>query len=159
MAVREHQLAEVVLAEAYRNYDLPVSSAPQITSSVDATERPLLRVRIGEVPSLGELEEVFAKLRKELERGGSICMLVDATATKTLELDQVRLIADFGEDNHDLVSSRVMALAFVVPSAMVRGALKVAFRLKPPPHPVSVFKVADDAQSYLQPFLRNKTQD
>ncbi|WP_172304688.1 STAS/SEC14 domain-containing protein [Pseudenhygromyxa sp. WMMC2535] len=121
--------------------------------AVDTSQRPLVRITLEPTPTLESFDQIFAEVELELARRESICVLADAEQTTRIDLAHVKRFAEFGETNHKMLEAYVRALAFVVPSAMVRGALKVAFQLKPPPHPFSVCKTRDEAEAYLQPFI------
>jgi hypothetical protein len=124
-----------------------------LDTSFETTARPLCRLRVGKAPSVEDLDVAFANFESELERAQSFCVLADATITSRLEMSHAKIIADFGERNHARLEAHVMALALVVPSAMVRGALRVAFQLKAPPHPYKIVRTTEDAQAFLNPFL------
>lgn len=96
---------------------------------------------------------MFANFEVELGRMQSFCVLADASVTTRLEFDHAKKIADFGERNHTRLEAHVKALALVVPSAMVRGALKVAFQIKAPPHPYKILRTVEEAEEFLNPFL------
>ena len=122
-------------------------------TSFETETRPLCRLSVGKAPSVEDLDVAFANFESELERAQSFCVLADATITSRLELSHAKIIADFGERNHDRLQAHVKALALVVPSAMVRGALRVAFQIKAPPHPYKILRTAEEAQTFLNPFL------
>lgn len=124
-----------------------------VESVVDTSRRPLLEITVGEVPSLESFNEVFAEVELELARHQSICVLTNAEQTTRIDLEHVKRIAQFGETHHTMLEAYIRALAFVIPSAMVRGALKVAFQIKAPPHPVKICRTEQEARSYLAPYL------
>ena len=122
----------------------------------DASTRPLCRLNVGKKPTADEFATALSDFEDELGRKSDreICLLADATATVRLDLVHVKTIARFGEEHHSLLAERVRALVLVIPSAMVRGAIKVAFQLKAPPHPYAVVQTIDEATDYLAPYLR-----
>ena len=124
-------------------------------SVIDTSKRPLFGIEVEPTVTLSTLDQIFSAVEEELARHTSICILVNAVNTTSMELSHVRRIAEFGEKNDPLISAYIRAIAFVIPSAMVRGALKVAFQLRAPPHPIKICKAHDEAEAFLQPFLAN----
>jgi hypothetical protein len=125
--------------------------------AVDATfenaNRPLCRLRVGQTPSVESFDAVFAEFETELESNQAFCVLADASITIRIDFAHAKRIADFGVRNHMRLEAYVKALALVVPSAMVRGALKVAFQIKAPPHPYQILRTVEEAEAYLTSFL------
>jgi hypothetical protein len=119
----------------------------------ETLNRPLCRLRFGQTPSVESFDSVFAGFEAELQRNQAFCVLADASSTVRIDFAHARRIADFGERNHMRLQAYVQALALVVPSAMVRGALKVAFQIKEPPHPYRILRTVDEAEQYLTAFL------
>lgn len=122
-------------------------------TTFDASEHPLCRLTVGPTPSHDDFARVFVEYENELYRKSPMCVLADASATTRIDLDHVKMIAEFGERNNQELAAYVGALAIVVPSAMVRGALKVAFQLKAPPHPYKVVRTLEEAENFLAPYV------
>lgn len=120
---------------------------------VDTSKRPLCRIIVGDAPSLGSFEGILRKIESELSRHRAICVLANATHTTHIEFAHIKRIVEFGERNQMMIQAYVRALAFVVPSPMVRGLTWLAFQIKPAPHPVKIFATEREAQAYLAPFL------
>jgi len=127
--------------------------SPAVDVNLDTADRPLIRVTLGEAPSAEAFAQLFVDLELELRQGAPIGLLVDARTTKSMSLAHVKQFAGFGKRNHDLVAEKIRALAMVIPSAMVRGALKAALQLNTPPHPFEVFQEFDAGLAMLQPYL------
>lgn len=125
-----------------------------VETIVDTSKRPLLGIFVEPKPSLETFEKIFEQVKAELDRHTSLCVLINAVNTSRIDLDQVRLIAQFGETHDQLLAAYIRALVFVIPSAMVRGALRVAFQLKAPPHPTHICQTEDEAMKYLGPYLK-----
>ena len=115
--------------------------------------RPLCRLRVGTAPTVDSFDSMFAGFEAELQRNQAFCVLADASITVRIEFAHAKRIAEFGERNHMRLQAYVQALALVVPSAMVRGALKVAFQIKEPPHPYRILRTLEEANDYLNAFL------
>lgn len=120
---------------------------------VDTSLRPLLQITVSQIPSLESFDQVFAQVEVELDRHESICGLVNAEQTTRIDFAHVKRIAQFGETHHVMLEAYMRALAFVIPSAMVRGAIKLAFQLKAPPHPVKICSTDEEARAYLTHYL------
>jgi hypothetical protein len=116
-------------------------------------DRPLCRLRIGKAPSVEGFDAMFAAFEAELERNQAFCVLADASVTDRVDLAHAMRIADFGKRNHMRLQAYVQALALVVPSALARGVLKVAFQIKAPPHPYRILSTLAEADTYLTAFL------
>lgn len=120
---------------------------------VDTSKRPLCRITVGAEPSVEVFEGILNKIADELSRHRAICVLANAEHTTHIEFAHVRRIVEFGEQHHMMLEAYIRALAFVIPSPMVRGLARLAFQLKPPPHPVKFFSSEPEAKAYLTPFL------
>lgn len=128
--------------------------APKPVDAVfDTVNRPLCQLRIGKAPSVESFDSMFADFEAELERNQAFCVLADTTITVRVDLAHAKRVAEFGERNHMRLQAYVQALALVVPSPMVRGALKVAFQIKAPPHPYRIMRTLEEANEYLTAFL------
>jgi hypothetical protein len=124
-----------------------------VDAQFDTLNRPLCWLRVGKTPSVEAFDSMFAGFEAELERNQAFCVLADASTTIRVDLAHAKRIAEFGERNHMRLQAYVQALALVVPSAMVRGALKVAFQIKAPPHPYKILRTLEEADEYLTAFL------
>ena len=120
---------------------------------VDTSQRPLCRITVGAQPSVSSVEGILTTLTAELARHRAICVLANAEHTKYIEYAHVKRIVEFGERQHMMIEAYVRALAFVIPSPMVRGLIRLCFQIKPAPHPVRIFSTEPEAQAYLTPFL------
>lgn len=120
---------------------------------VDTSQRPLLRITVGARPSVQCIEGILAKIADELARHRAICVLANAEHTTHLEFAHVQRIVEFGERNTMMIEAYIRALAFVIPSPMVRGLIRLAMQIKPPPHPMKICSTAPEAQAYLTPYL------
>lgn len=114
-----------------------------------------MAIVVGKRPSVETFDAVFAKVEEELLRHRSFCVAVDAEQTESIDFAHVKRFAAFGEKNRSLLEAYIRALAFVIPSPAVRGAMKVAFQLSPPPHPVKICRTKEQAKAYLEPYVRH----
>jgi hypothetical protein len=124
-----------------------------VEAIVDTTKRPLCRIIVGVEPSVEVFEAILTKIADELARHRAICVLANAEHTTHIEFAHVRRIVEFGEQHHMMLEAYIRALAFVIPSPMVRGLARLAFQIKAPPHPVKFFSTEAAAKAYLAPFL------
>ena len=103
-----------------------------------------------------QLESVLDKLallEQELERAQPLCLMLDSRHSRRVELPPLRAFSEFGHTHAQQLSAHVRALAVIVPSAIMRGSLRLAFQLNPPPHPVCVCKTKAEGLSWLAPYL------
>lgn len=124
-----------------------------VDSVVDASTFPLIGITVEPQPTLETFEEIFKKVEEVLAQHTSLCVMINAEQTTRIDLAQVRRIAEFGETHDKLLAAYIRALVFIIPSAMVRGALRVAFQIKAPPHPVHICQTEAEARAYLDPYL------
>jgi hypothetical protein len=124
-----------------------------VEAIVDTSKRPLCRITVGSRPSVQSVEGILNKIADELSRHRAICVLANAQYTTHIEFAHVKRIVEFGDRHHMLIEAYIRALAFVIPSPMVRGLIRLAFQIKPPPHPVKLFSTEPEAQAYLTPYL------
>lgn len=75
------------------------------------------------------------------------------TATIRFEWSEIKVFDAFARANGERLDSQVAALALIIPSAMVRGAIRVLFKLKAPGHPYRVVHERDAALEYIAPYL------
>jgi hypothetical protein len=127
--------------------------AGPVEAIVDTSKRPLCRITVGVEPSVECFDGILTKIADELSRHRAICVLANAEHTTHIEFAHVRRLVEFGEQNHMMLEAYIRALAFVIPSPTVRGLTRLAFQIKPPPHPVKIFSNEPAATAYLMPFL------
>lgn len=120
----------------------------------DSSGRPLCRFIVGQTPSADSLEAALHEVEDELGRHRSMCLIADGSVTARIDILSVKHIANFGVRNHQVLQAYVRALAVVAPSAMARGAVKLAFHIKAPPHPYRVVNTLEEAEAYLAPYLQ-----
>ena len=115
---------------------------------VDGSAWPLLVVRGPKIVDNQAARSIVSGLVAALDRGQRFCIHVDMTATTRFEWSEIKVFDAFARANGDRLDTQVAALALVIPSAMVRGAIRVLFKLKAPGHPYEVL-----ADEYIAPFL------
>jgi len=77
-------------------------------------------------------------------------LLVDISAVKSSSARNRQRIAHSQKHLAAVMRSRVIAQAYVAPTALIRGALTAVFWLDSPPWPVQVFGVQAQALEWLQ---------
>ena len=85
--------------------------------------------------------------------GPRFCLLVDFSPTKRMEIAEIKRLTAFVESRGSELDTQLVAMAHIVPSAMVRGALKVLFSLRPPGSPYRVTRTPEAAHAYLGPYI------
>jgi len=141
----------VLLARRY------VEAVTTFARQVDASGWPLVVLepsRIGSDEALSTMTEALGTLLRRHER---FCLLADFTDKTCMELSEVRHLTTFFRAYGEPMDEWVAAMGLVVPSAMVRGALRVIFSARPPGYPNQVFQKRHRAKGYLDPYLSELT--
>ncbi|MEM7155611.1 MAG: hypothetical protein AAF799_22365 [Myxococcota bacterium] len=120
---------------------------------VDVSAWPLVVLRFSRVVDAETVQQVATGLSATLDRAERFCMQVDMTNTSRFEWAEIKSFDRFARANEDRLNAHVAALALIIPSAMVRGAIRVMFRLKSPAHPYRVVHRRESAVEYLAPYL------
>lgn len=124
-----------------------------VETGVDTRTWPLVRYVGAHTTDTVKACEFIESLRRVLDRDKRFCMLVDLTLAERIDLAEIRMIADFARLKGPQLREFVTAMALVVPSPMVRGAIKVMFTLKPPEHPYTVVRDMEAGEAYIAPYL------
>lgn len=130
-----------------------MSGKPSVEFGADFADWPLLRVCWPQRADLEFVDHVTDALAQALARGTQFCLLVDFRHTKRMEIAEIKRLTAFVEHRGDELDEQLAAKAHIVPSAMVRGALKVLFALRPPGSPYQVARTPEAAHAYLAPYI------
>ena len=114
---------------------------------------PLVVITGPRVPDKFFTGRLMEQMGAVLDRNERFCILADMTDAVRFELAEIRSLAGFAKENGDRIDQQVAALGFAVPSAMVRGAIKVLFTFRSPGHPYLVARTREAALAYLDPHL------
>jgi hypothetical protein len=97
---------------------------------------------------LGRFDEMMAsRLRPYV-------LLLETHHSKMTSFRQAQRQAQWMKERRTLLQRQVLAIAFVLPSAVLRGALKVVFQLQPMPVPHEIFNDSEDARRWALARIR-----
>jgi len=128
-----------------------------IARQVDASGWPLVLVTPPRFASDESLRGLTDDLAKLLDRKERFCTLMNYAGRTCMELREVRYLTDFFVEHGERMDVWVAALGLVVPSAMVRGGLRVVFRARTPGYPYELFETQRKAKAYLERQLAELT--
>lgn len=83
----------------------------------------------------------------------SFALMMEARNPRGVEVPHIREWAAFLEKRRAEIESRLLGVAFVLPSPMMRGALKVLFTWVRPPFEYAVVDDEDAGLAFLAPLL------
>lgn len=106
-----------------------VASEPERGFRIDVSRYPFVEIVIRHVED--ELDAYFAELAAVLARPGPHVLLIDCTDSTLFRNEMRRRQLTFNAANCERIRSTVSGVAFVVPSAVLRGALTAAFWVQP----------------------------
>lgn len=89
-------------------------------------------------------------LARAAEEKGKYVLIFDALAGKTLELPEMRLHAEWIKNNVERLQTYNLGVAFMISSAIVRGALKAILWLQPMPQPYTIVSTFDEALRWVE---------
>lgn len=124
-----------------------------MTRQLDPSGWPLVVLKPSPFGTTGSLRVLSEGMVQLLDRGERFCILADFTDKTCMELDEVRCLGDLHRTHGARMDELVVAQGLAVPSAMVRGALKLVFRARPPRYPYVVFRQRRRARAYLESYL------
>lgn len=120
---------------------------------VDSSEWPLAVVVPSAFGSKDSLEALTQDLGTLLDREEPFCILCDMSHKSCMDLPEVQHLQLFFTTQGRRLDAQVDALAFAVPSAMVRGAVRLVLEARPPHHPFAVLRERREALRYLRAYL------
>jgi len=124
-----------------------------LTRQVDASAWPLVVLRPFQFGNELSLEALDQGLGSILERGERFCMLADFTQKTYIELPEVRHLTEMFRHHGQRLDDGLVALGLAVPSAMVRGAVKLILQARPPNFPYEVLRTRREARRYIAAHL------
>ncbi|MCH9689014.1 MAG: hypothetical protein K0V04_46705 [Deltaproteobacteria bacterium] len=114
---------------------------------------PLVKIYVnGEVDG-HDLDEHHSRYGAMLRRGKHAIMEITQLDAPMMTSQVVRLRARFIAEHRQMLADNCMAGAYVLPSAVARGALKAVSWLQPLPFPHSVFDTEQDAEPWARKRL------
>jgi len=100
-----------------------------------------------------ELEASLAEMQALLDRGEPFAVVVQTHHNRMMSLHQIRRQAEHGKQTYDVAKRLVRGIAMVIPSAVIRGVLKVSFKLSPMPSPYALFDELPPAEAWAREKL------
>jgi hypothetical protein len=124
---------------------------------VDDTRHPLVVVRfVGDIAD-HELTSYLAEMESRvLARRQTSATVMDATLVRSVTARQRRMQAEWMEKHEEALARVSVGSAFVITSAMVRGALTAILWLKPMPTPHVVVSTVAEAEAWCRAKLRER---
>ena len=89
-------------------------------------------------------------LARAAEEKRKYVLIFDALEGKTLELPEMRMHAEWIKDNAERLQTYNLGVAFMISSAIVRGALKAILWLQPMPQPYTIVTAFEDALRWVE---------
>jgi hypothetical protein len=105
---------------------------------IDVTEWPIVVVEWPQEPSREDVDEHFQEIRALALQANTLAIVVDMTASGTPPAKLRQHAARRLKETYAVVGSRVVAVAHVITSPVVRGILTAVYWLSPPPFPTVV---------------------
>lgn len=123
---------------------------------LDRSRAPLVVVRLPEEVSVDELRRYFHDEVPQLLHMGRIAALVDASETRPLAFssEHREVTAHYYKKHRSQFSRVLVCEAFILPSAVARGVLRVVQMLSPPAWETKAFGSYSEARAYCESKLR-----
>ena len=125
------------------------------SQQVGSSRWPLVVVVPATFGSRGSLDALTRDLCELLDREERMCILCDLSHKSCMDLLEVQHLQLFFTTQGRRLDALVGALAFAVPSAMVRGAVKLVLKARPPQHPFAVLRTRREAERYIAQHLES----
>lgn len=126
--------------------------------TIDPTNFPMVScVADGDI-TREQLEQHFKDYRSLLERNEPYTLIFDATTVGTVDVHTRKEYAEFLKVNEDDFRRLCRGTAFVIGSAMIRGALTaVLWLVGSMPFPYKIFSRRDEAEQWARQQLSRST--
>lgn len=120
---------------------------------LDDENWPILRVTYRGRFTLEELNAALARETEIITRRGRHVRLADASDAKLTDFRIMRRQADHIQEKIDMLRDNTIGGAFVIPSAMVRGAMRAILRIQPLPYPFTIVSTVEEGEAYARRAL------
>jgi hypothetical protein len=114
----------------------------------DDSSWPLLGVRLSGEPSRQEFEAYLAKSSQYLRRGERHVCIFDARALRLLSNEQRQRQAEWLKANAALMRQRLLGVAYVITSPVIRLTMSVIFHFEALPVPYAIRSSLSDAGAW-----------
>ena len=120
---------------------------------VDFDQLPLFVVNGPKVAGSDFATAVVEGTTRMIEAGQPFCMLCDLGESSRMELPEIKQFAQFLRARGAELDELMVAQALFIPSAMVRGAIKVLFKMWTPAYPYEITRSRAEAEAFLAGYL------
>lgn len=118
--------------------------------TLDNTAFPRVKITLRGAMALRDAEAMTAAIQERVfARKTAYTLMVDATHAGVPGADVRRHFADFSTQNRAHTKRYCKGEAYVMPNALVRGALTAVMWLSPFEHPHKVFGTVNEARTWL----------
>jgi hypothetical protein len=120
--------------------------------SVDESQWPIAVITVENLDAQTNrrMLDACSSMLKRHERHAVVFVL---NATRIPDVGSVRISAKWLEEHDDDLARYAVGVAFVIPSAVIRGSLKAIFHLKRPPMPIEVVTELGEAKAWCEARL------
>ncbi|MEQ8520454.1 MAG: STAS/SEC14 domain-containing protein [Cytophagales bacterium] len=124
--------------------------------SFDRSQYPLIKMTFtGEAANDESFAAYLKGLKDNYKRKEKIALLFDASNAGLPSLKYQKQMAGWMKENNTLIKKYCIGIAYVVPQAMIRGALRVIFKIFNNPVPFEVFDNEEKAKGWLNDGLKS----
>lgn len=123
---------------------------------IDTRRSPILRVDWEGAPSEEEMRAHLLELTSLIRSLPTNTILYDARSTSGPSAIQRQLMADWMKENELLIKNRSAGTAFVISSALIRGALTAILWLQPMSTEHTVVATPEEAYRWCEEQLRKR---
>lgn len=124
-----------------------------MTVTCDRTRWPLVHLIADGAVTHDGTRQLVAHIDASLQRPEPFAILMETRNPHGVEVPHIREWAAFLGERRELIERRLLGVAFVMPSAMMRGALRVLFTWVSPPFEYAVVDSEEAGLAFLQPLL------
>ncbi len=119
----------------------------------DRTRWPLVHLLADGAVTHSGTRQLFAHIDALLEQPEPFAIMMEIRNPRGVEVPHIREWAAFLGDRRELLERRLLGVAFVMPSPMMRGAMRVLFSWVGPPFEFAVVDAAEAGLAFLRPLM------
>ncbi|MCR9162350.1 MAG: hypothetical protein ACE37F_31485 [Nannocystaceae bacterium] len=124
-----------------------------VTVTCDRSAWPIVHLVADGAVTEDGTRQLIAHLEELLQQPTAFAMMLETRNARGLRVPHIRAWATFLEERHALLEARLAGVAFLFPSAMLRGALRVLFTWVNPPFEYAVVDTEAAGVSFLRPMV------
>jgi hypothetical protein len=118
--------------------------------TLETTMFPLVVIDLNGAYDEQQAENFCIDMRQLLERREPIAIVADGTHAEMTSLRVRSVMSRFVGEIKPLSDQYTIASALILPNPLIRGAIAAMFHLKKPKNPMKVFKLREDAMSWVK---------